>query len=61
MFVINSPGPVPVQCVTKRLGFSGSFKRGTDNLLDEIIDRRESDEAGVAIKRVTTVERRASA
>jgi hypothetical protein len=38
MLVVNSPGPVPAQCVTKRLGFSGSFKRGTDNLLDEIID-----------------------
>jgi hypothetical protein len=38
MLVINSPGPVPAQCMTKRLGFSGSFKRSTDNLLDEIID-----------------------
>jgi hypothetical protein len=41
MLVVNSPGPVPAQCVTKRLGFSGSFERGTDNLLDEIIDTFE--------------------
>lgn len=38
MFVIDSSGPVSAQCVTQRLGFSGSFKRGTDNLLDELID-----------------------
>jgi hypothetical protein len=27
--------------MTKRHGFSGSFKRGADNLLDEIIDTLE--------------------
>ncbi len=41
MFVVDSSRPVATQCMPEGFGFSGSFKRGSNHLLDEVVDPLE--------------------